>query len=151
MKKFEPDYIKKLIGIMQNNEITEMILEEKNASIVIKSNGYKPIIKEKEESIIEENETIEVVEAVEEEVVVKNRIPVISNMIGLFYSKPSPNEEPFVKVGDEVSEEQIVCIIETIKLMNKITSPASGKVVEICIEDGQPVEYGQVIMYIEEN
>ena len=64
----------------------------------------------------------------------------------LFFS----NEKPFVSVGDEIKAGQTVCIIETIKLMNKITSEVSGKIAEICIEDGKPVEYGQVIMYVEQ-
>ena len=72
-------------------------------------------------------------------------------MIGLYFSKPSPNEKPFVKVGDEIKAGQTVCIIETIKLVNKITSEVSGKIAEICIEDGKPVEYGQVIMYVEQD
>ena len=72
-------------------------------------------------------------------------------MIGVYFSKPSPDEKPFVQVGDEIKEGQIICIIETIKLMNKITAEISGRVVEICIKDGEPVEYGQVIMYVEQN
>ena len=147
MKNFEPKYIEKLIDIMKNNELTEIVLEDSDKSLIIKGSGYKPIIKEKE--VIQE-ETIE--EPIKEEIIEekKNLIPIYSRMIGVFYSKPTPEEEPFVKVGDEIKEGQVVCIIETIKLMNKITSEISGKVAEICIEDGKPVEYGQVIMYIEQ-
>ena len=71
-------------------------------------------------------------------------------MIGIFYSKPSSNAEAFVQVGDEIKEGQQICLIETVKIMNKITADISGKVAEICIEDGKPVEYGQVIMYVEQ-
>lgn len=147
MKNFEPKYIEKLIDIMKNNELTEIVLEDSDKSLIIKGSGYKPIIKEKE--VIQE-ETIE--EPIKEEIIEekKNLVPIYSSMIGVFYSKPTPEEEPFVKVGDEIKEGQVVCIIETIKLMNKITSEISGKVAEICIEDGKPVEYGQVIMYIEQ-
>jgi len=147
MEKIQPQYIEKIIDIMRNNELTEVLLEDKDASLVIKSNGFKPVIKEKQEKVIEVEEVQEV-EIVEEK---KNIVPIKSSMIGIFYSKPSPNEEPFVKVGDEIKEDQNICIIETIKLMNKITSDVAGKVVEICIEDGKPVEYGQVIMYVEKN
>ena len=149
MKEFETDYIEKLIDIMKNNELTEITLEDSNKSLIIKGNGFKPVIKEKvvgeevQTSIQEEKE----IEQKEEK---KNLVPIISNMIGLYFSKPSPNEKPFVRVGDEVKAGQTVCIIETIKLMNKITSDVSGKIAEICIEDGKPVEYGQVIMYVEQ-
>ncbi len=153
MKNIQPDYIEKLIEIMKNNELTEVALEDNDSSLVIKSNGYVPVVKEKkQEQVIEEvasvEDGIQVEEIVEEK---KNIVPIVSTMIGMFYAKPSPNEEPFVKVGDEVKEDQVVCIIETIKLMNKVTADVSGKVVEICIEDGKPVEYGQVIMYVEKN
>lgn len=147
MKKIEAKYIEKLVDIMKNNELTEVTLEDSDCSLLIKSNGYKPVVKEKE--VMQEV----VAEPVVEEVVVeekKNLTPVKSNMIGVFYSKPSPNDKPFVQVGDEIKEGQTICIIETIKLMNKITSDVAGKVVEICVEDGKPVEYGQVIMYVEQ-
>ena len=75
--------------------------------------------------------------------------PVVSPMVGTFYSKPAPDKEAFVKVGDTVSSGDVVCIIEAMKLMNEIETEFSGKVVEICVEDGQAVEYGQTIMYIE--
>lgn len=153
MKEFETDYIEKVIDIMKNNELTEVILEDEHASMVIKSNGFKPVIKEKEQSaeeekVIAEEPTVQEEAPVEEK---KNLVPVISDMIGLYFSRPTPEDKPFVQVGDEVKEGQTICIIETIKLMNKITAGVSGKIAEICIEDGQPVEYGQVIMYIEEN
>ena len=70
-------------------------------------------------------------------------------MVGTFYSKPAPDKEAFVKVGDTVSSGDVVCIIEAMKLMNEIETEFSGTVVEICVEDGQAVEYGQTIMYIE--
>lgn len=146
MKEIETDYIEKVIEIMKNNELTEVTLEDSDKSLIIKSNGYKPVIKTKDTEKVSEKEIIE--EKQEEK---KNLVPIVSNMIGLYFSKPSPNEKPFVQVGDEIKEGQVICIIETIKLMNKITSDISGKVAEICIEDGKPVEYGQVIMYVEKN
>ncbi len=151
MKNFEPEYIEKLIEIMKNNELTQVSLEDSETSLVIKSSGYKPVIKEKDvtqEETVQEVQEETVSEPIEEQ---KKLTPITSNMIGLYYSKPSPTEAPFVKVGDEIKAGQVICIIETIKLINKITSEVSGKVAEICIEDGKPVEYGQVIMYVEEN
>lgn len=149
MKNINTDYVEKLVEIMKNNEITEVTLEDNDASLVIKSNGFVPVIKEKEQPVVQET-TVEK-EVVVEESIANKVVPIVSNMIGIFYAKPSPNDSPFVKVGDEVKEGDTICIIETIKLMNKISSTATGKVVEVCIEDGKPVEYGQVIMYVEEN
>ena len=151
MKNIQADYIEKLVEIMKNNEITEVTLEDNDASLVIKSNGFLPVIKEKEQLEVVEVKTPNVEEPIVEETTKTNVVPIVSNMIGIFYAKPSPNDEPFVNVGDEIKEGDTICIIETIKLMNKIASTVTGKVVEICIEDGKPVEYGQVIMYVEEN
>ena len=75
--------------------------------------------------------------------------PITSPMVGAFYAAPAPGAKPFVKVGDTVSTGQVVCIVEAMKLMNEIESEVSGKIVEICVEDGQSVEYGQVLMYVE--
>lgn len=150
MKNIKADYVEKLVEIMKNNEITEVTLEDNDASLVIKSNGFVPIIKKKGQQEIVAIQNTAVEETPDEETTKTNVVPIVSNMIGIFYAKPSPAEKPFVSVGDEIKEGDTICIIETIKLMNKIASTATGKVVEICIEDGKPVEYGQVIMYVEE-
>ena len=80
---------------------------------------------------------------------VKKGKPLTSPMVGTFYSAPSPDADPFVKVGQTVKEGDVVCIVEAMKLMNEIEAEFSGKIVEICVQDGQPVEFGQVLMYIE--
>jgi acetyl-CoA carboxylase biotin carboxyl carrier protein len=67
---------------------------------------------------------------------------------GTFYSSPSPDSPPFVKVGDKVSPDTVVCIIEAMKLMNEIQAEMSGEVVEIYAKNGKPVEYGQPLIGI---
>lgn len=74
--------------------------------------------------------------------------PVVSPMVGTFYRAPSPGAEPFVKVGDKVEAGQTLCIIEAMKLLNEIEAEASGTVKEICVENGQPVEFGQTLFII---
>ena len=66
-----------------------------------------------------------------------------SPMVGTFYSKPSPDKEAFVKVGDKVKKGQVVCIIEAMNLMNEIEAEFDGEVVEVCLNDGDAVEYGK--------
>jgi len=66
-----------------------------------------------------------------------------SPIVGTYYSSPSPDASPFVKVGDEVSPAQVVCIIEAMKLMNEIETEVGGTVVKVFVENGQPVEYGE--------
>ncbi|UFP93884.1 acetyl-CoA carboxylase biotin carboxyl carrier protein [Gloeobacter morelensis] len=76
-------------------------------------------------------------------------IDVVSPMVGTFYRAPSPDATNFVEVGDVVRVGQTVCIIEAMKLMNTIDSEAAGRVVEILVENGEPIEYGQKLMRLE--
>ncbi len=76
-------------------------------------------------------------------------IEVAAPMVGTFYAAPAPGEPEFVKVGDEVSAGQTLCIVEAMKLMNEIGAPQMGTVREVCIEDGMPVEFGTPLFYIE--
>ena len=71
-----------------------------------------------------------------------------SPIVGTFYEAPSPGAEPFVKLGDQVTTGQVLCIIEAMKLMNEIESDVAGEVVRIYVESGQPVEYGQPLFAI---
>jgi acetyl-CoA carboxylase biotin carboxyl carrier protein len=71
-----------------------------------------------------------------------------SPIVGTFYRSPSPSADPFVKIGSNVEHESVVCIIEAMKLMNEIQAEASGEVVKIYVENGQPVEYGQPLFGI---
>lgn len=73
---------------------------------------------------------------------------ITSPMVGTFYRAPAPDEPPFVEVGDTVGKGQTVCIIEAMKLMNEIEAEVSGQVMEIVVENGEPVEYGQTLMWI---
>lgn len=71
-----------------------------------------------------------------------------SPIVGTFYESPSPGAAPFVKIGDQVENGQILCIVEAMKLMNEIESDASGEVVKRFVQSGQPVEYGQALFAV---
>jgi acetyl-CoA carboxylase biotin carboxyl carrier protein len=72
-----------------------------------------------------------------------------SPIVGTFYRSPSPTADAFVKIGSNVEQDTVVCIIEAMKLMNEIQAEASGEVVKIYVENGQPVEYGQPLFGIQ--
>ena len=78
----------------------------------------------------------------------KKWVAIASPMVGTFYRAPAPNEAPFIEVNDRVSQGQTVCIIEAMKLMNEIEAELSGQVMEIAVTNGEPVEYGQTLMWI---
>ena len=73
-------------------------------------------------------------------------VEVTAPMVGTFYRAPGPEEPPFVDIGSRISVGQAVCILEAMKLMNELESEVSGEVVEILVENGTPVEFGQVLM-----
>ena len=69
-------------------------------------------------------------------------------MVGTFYRSPAPGDPPFVEIGSRITSGQPICILEAMKLMNELESDCSGEVVEILVENGTPVEFGQVLMRI---
>ncbi|MCD6303814.1 MAG: acetyl-CoA carboxylase biotin carboxyl carrier protein, partial [Planctomycetes bacterium] len=77
-----------------------------------------------------------------------NVVAIKSPMVGTFYAAESPDAEPYVSVGSQVGPDTVVCIVEAMKVMNEIKAECSGQIVEICVENGQPVEYGQVLFRV---
>ncbi|HJQ70186.1 MAG TPA: acetyl-CoA carboxylase biotin carboxyl carrier protein [Blastocatellia bacterium] len=71
-----------------------------------------------------------------------------SPIVGTFYRAASPTSDPFVKIGDHVEQDSVVCIIEAMKLMNEIQAEVTGEIVKILAENGQPVEYGQPLFAV---
>jgi acetyl-CoA carboxylase biotin carboxyl carrier protein len=150
--KFELDYIEKLVTLVSESDLTELTLEDGEKAIVLR--------KEKEfvtTSVVPANVPVSVATShpvptpnhkKETPVEVKNGTAVTSPMVGTFYKASSPGSKPFAEVGQKIEKGQAVCIIEAMKLMNEIESEVSGTVLEICVQDGDPVEYGQVIMYV---
>lgn len=152
--KFETDYIEKLAKIVADNELTEISLEDGEQAITIRKDLPEVIsagVAMPTAAPVAAAPATPVAPAASS----TSREPehkgkaIVSPMVGTFYSKPSPDAEPFVKVGDSISAGDKVCIIEAMKLMNEIESEFSGKITEICVTDGQAVEYGQAIMYVE--
>ncbi|MEL6909365.1 MAG: acetyl-CoA carboxylase biotin carboxyl carrier protein [Cyanobacteria bacterium J06629_2] len=78
----------------------------------------------------------------------KKWVDVTSPMVGTFYSAPAPDEDPFVGVGDRITKGDTVCIIEAMKLMNEIEGEVTGQIMEIAVQNGEPVEFGQVLMRV---
>ncbi len=76
-------------------------------------------------------------------------VPIVSPMVGTFYSSSSPGAAPYVRQGDRVNRSQVVCIVEAMKIMNEIESEVSGTVVRVLVENAQPVEYGQELFLVQ--
>ncbi len=78
-------------------------------------------------------------------------LAVKSPMVGTFYRSPSPDKPVYIKIGDNISSGDTVCIIEAMKLFNEVESEVTGKIVKVLVEDAQPVEYDQVLFLVDPN
>lgn len=146
--KFDTEYIEKLAEIVSDKGLTEISLEDGNQAITIRKELFTGSVQvAAPQQVVSTPAVAPATPTVKEEV--KKGNPITSPMVGTFYKAPSPDAKPFVEVGQTVSKGDVVCIVEAMKLMNEIESEFSGKIIEICVEDGQPVEFGQVLMYIE--
>ena len=154
MREKDIEIIKKLLEIMKEENLTE--IEIKKPFLKIKLSKEKmsfkgvPEIRKVEEIKEEIKEVKEVKQIKEEKKIKEDNIYVIkSPLVGTFYRAPSPDSPPYVEVGDEVKKGDILCIIEAMKIMNEIESEVDGKIVEILVENAQPVEFGQPLFKIE--
>lgn len=76
-------------------------------------------------------------------------VEIKSPMVGTFYQSPAPDADPYVSLNEKIANGQVVCIVEAMKLMNEIESEVSGRVVEICVQNAQPVEFGQKLFVVD--
>lgn len=146
--KFDIEYVEKLAKVLADNSLTEISLEDGEQAITLRKDVVvaPAAIPAAIPQAAPAPQPASQPQASEP---VKKGTPLTSPMVGTFYSAPAPDAKPFVEVGQTIAQGDVVCIVEAMKLMNEIESEVSGKVVEICVKDGQPVEFGQILMYIE--
>lgn len=150
--KFDLEYLEKLAKMVRENDLSEITLEDDERTLSLRRE--KPQIPVSTIPVgMSATATSQVISSpvkkAEDKQPVHKGKPVTAPMVGTFYASPSPDAAPFVKEGDNISIGQIICIIEAMKLMNEIEADASGKVTEICVKNGDSVEFGQVLMYVE--
>ncbi|WP_338499705.1 acetyl-CoA carboxylase biotin carboxyl carrier protein [Staphylococcus capitis] len=151
--------IKELIEILDQSNLTEINIEDNKSSVV-------NLKKEKETEIITPQVAQQPAQQISQpqaapqpqsttqsgeetqESASDNYETINAPMVGTFYKSPSPEEDAYVQVGDKVSNDTTVCILEAMKLFNEIQAETSGEIVEILVEDGQMVEYGQPLFKV---
>lgn len=150
--KFETDYIEKLAKIIADNGLTEISMEDGEQAITIRKDLPEVNMVASAPAVAAPQAAPAPVAAVAPEATkapeAKGKA-ITSPMVGTFYAASSPEAAPFVEVGSTVNVGDVVCIIEAMKLMNEIKSEQAGKVVQICVKNGDPIEFGQVLMYVE--
>ena len=159
--------IKELVKILDGTDISEFSLESEGNKINIKrgsnisyvSQPIAPImsIPAAGHPVIQDHANLSLTPGASQGVKEKgeglapNQVLITAPMVGTFYRAASPDASPYVQVGQIIEAGQVVCIIEAMKLMNEIESESSGKIVEVLVENAQPVEYGQPLLVLEKN
>ncbi len=167
----KPSEIQDLIKFVAKSGVSEVEIENKDFKITIKTPPHKKGKLVIEAPSFDQVQTppqaapvvnAPVHEAVSAEPTNENKIAatntvdddskhvtIKSPMIGTFYRKPSPDKPNFVNVGDDLTEDTVVCMIEAMKLFNEIEAEITGKVVKVLVDDGSPVEYDQPLFLVE--
>ncbi|HEX2868835.1 MAG TPA: acetyl-CoA carboxylase biotin carboxyl carrier protein [Ignavibacteriales bacterium] len=153
------ELIKKLVKLIDTSGITDFSVEDGETKIKISKRisvaGHvltQPVIHAPAAAMPQQiSATKSEAPAAEKtaEAVPSNMHEIRSPIVGTFYRAPSPDADPFVKIGDSVTTGKVLCIIEAMKLMNEIESDVSGKIVKVLVENGKPVEYNQPLFLIE--
>lgn len=136
----EIDKLKSFIKFMEEHNLSELEMEEEGKRIRLKKN-FSDV-----PSVIPQNP---VVPEQKTDLKKDNTIEIKSPMVGTFYATPSPGAKPYVEIGDNVKPGDVVCIIEAMKLMNEIKAEVAGKIIQIQVENGEPVEFGQNLFMLE--
>jgi acetyl-CoA carboxylase biotin carboxyl carrier protein len=156
--------IKQVIDLMKRSELSEFAFEEEGFKLKIRrgANGL-PVVSSSQASNVQQSAPVQSAPApaaaapapvvpvapvagADEAGVIYIKSP----MVGTFYRSGSPESKPYAENGTKVTETSVVCIIEAMKIMNEIQSEVKGTVVEILVENGQPVEYGQKLFKVKQ-
>ncbi len=149
--------IKELIEMLKGTDISELEVERSGVKVKLRKGGevtlhppvpraeyqYPPVL------VPVKPETPMPTTEKPAEATKTNQTLVTAPIVGTFYRASAPDKPPYVQTGDIVKKGQVLCIIEAMKLMNEIESESAGKIVQITVENGQPVEYGQTLFVIE--
>ena len=145
--------VKKLIELLEESGLSEIEITEGDDKVRI-TKGGKQVPQTNIVETIQESETLTPNENIDGHAKSKNNAEfheVKAPMIGTYYQSPEPDAEAFVKVGDPISDGDTLCIIEAMKMMNKIESDVSGTIERIMIQNGDPVEFDQVLFLVSKN
>jgi acetyl-CoA carboxylase biotin carboxyl carrier protein len=149
--------IREFVSAIAQTNITELTLKSEDFELTVRKEGSltitTPVLPQKEATPVSPpvSPTFEVVSPEEPPTPTppeRKFVPITSPMVGTFYRASGPDDPPFVDVNENIRTGQVVCIIEAMKLMNEIESEIAGQVMEILVTNGEPVEYGQTLMWV---
>ncbi|MBP5191020.1 MAG: acetyl-CoA carboxylase biotin carboxyl carrier protein [Opitutales bacterium] len=140
--------IQKMVQLMEKSSLSELSVKEKDFEITLKKGGSSPTVLSVPSVApsVAADQTSSTPLAKEE---AKDIFVIKAPMIGSFYASSSPESEPYVQEGSVVRPDSVVCILEAMKVMNEIRAECSGKIIEVLVKNGAPVEYGQPLFTVQ--
>lgn len=159
---FKLSEIKELIKLVDQTSLQELEIENEGSRLLIrKPNKTEQVVvtaaqpaaslvaqQPVSQAVVQTSAAVNIPAAEAPAAIPSNLHTIVSPMVGTFYEAPAPGAAPFVSKGSSVKETTIVCIIEAMKLMNEIEAEAKGQIVEVLVENGQLVEYGQPLFLV---
>lgn len=160
------EHLQKLIRMLEDSDLSEIEIEEEGRRIRLRKGRPRAVLSEPQLTAFRVAETAVApsantaaaalrVETAAASPLVASAVPesdatvtINSPMVGVFYSGPAPGEPPFVRPGDTVDENQTVCVVEAMKLMNEVTAKFPAVIEKALVENGEPVEYGQPLFAV---
>ena len=144
--------IKRIVELMKNNDLTKFSMKDEGFELTLRRGGDQQVVVAAAVApVAAAPAPVAAAPAGEAPAADENDglIEIPSPIVGTFYSKPAPDADAFVQVGDEVSEDTVVCVVEAMKVMNEIKAEVKGVIKEILIDDTTPVQYGQSLFLVE--
>ena len=142
------DYIDQLLDKMEKAQLTELSYKDSEVDIVLKKETPQVSLSAAPAPAVQQAAPVVTQETAETSTPVESGTFIKAPMVGTFYKAPSPEADAYVKVGDKVSNNSVVCILEAMKLFNEIEAEVSGEIVEILVEDGEMVEFDQPLFRV---
>ena len=142
-RELKLEILKEIIQIMKDEDISEVCIQQNDLKIKVKRLPDQMSVAMQGAAMMAPQQEVARSEDIPDGLVI---IP--APMVGTFYRAPSQDAKSYVNVGDRIETGEVICIIEAMKLMNEITADITGEVIEILVEDGQPVEYDQPMFQV---
>ncbi len=141
--------IKRIVELMKSNDLTKFAMKDKDFELTLKRGGEQPVIVAAAPAVAPVAGAPAAAAAAPEVDEDDGLVEIPSPIVGTFYRKPAPDADNFARVGTEVSEDTVVCIIEAMKVMNEIKAEVSGVIKKVLVDDAAPVQYGQPLFLVE--
>jgi acetyl-CoA carboxylase biotin carboxyl carrier protein len=150
--EFDLNQVRELLAILNQTDVEELCLKSSDFELTIRkgssSSAAVPTVTAAPIAVAAAEPVNLISAPVAPGMVDKNWVEVTSPMVGTFYRASGPDEPPFIEVGDVIRKGQAICIIEAMKLMNELEAEINGEVMEILVENGKPIEFGQPLMRV---